>query len=441
LKESNLFQLCIPTSIRHDYLHSIHDFKFGGGHLGVSKCWEKLRNWYWWPNYYEDMKKYVLSCHLCQKRKGRTIGVPLQPNLRVFKILECVGVDVLGPLPRTKTGFRYIIVFVDHFSSWAEAYPLKEATAQATAEAFIQFFCRWGAPAILLSDRGSNFLSTMIQEINQIFNINPRFTTAYHPQTNGKVERFNSTIVSILSMYVSMKGDDWDKFIPFALYAYNTSRHQQNKFTPYYMMFGREARYLNEGNIRLDSDTYLSVGEFPRYIIKNIRRAHKLAQDHQRDIYSGYFLNSMMPPSLVYYPGDLVLLKLKSQPEGEKPHTKFSIKWDGPYEVVKRINNVVYQIRIPKGEKTINYITHVNRLKQYKLRDQNDPDFKPLADKTREQLLQQEVDRIERRQHITANADQLDEEYQQRVAEIEKQRTGSLNTTSVSISLTHPNSM
>ena len=305
-------------------------------------------------------------------------------------MIECVGVDILGPLPLTaRHRYQYIIVFIDHFTNWVEAAPLARIDARTCAQTFLTLICnRYGPPRRLLSDRGSAFLSSLAAEVNLIMDVKKLNTTAYHPQTNGKVERFNNTLVKMLAMYVSMKQKDWDEFIPFALFAYNTSRHELNRFSPYYMLFGREPHYMTEAMIRTDSDTFLSVGSWPRKIIRKIRRAHQIAERNQRVMANQYLVRSLAAPPPTFEPGDLVLVKyMVTSAAGS---TKFQPQWHGPYRVLERVAPVTYRIGLPSRNKsrTLSYILHVNRLKRFQQRDAKDSDTSVESESMREKVLE-----------------------------------------------------
>ena len=379
-------------------------------HLGIGKTWDKFRNRYWWPKAYNDVKQWVLTCIKCQRRKSRNTRAPLQPNLQVTQPFECVGVDILGPLPATHPNkFKYIIVFIDHFTGWVEAMPLKDITAEICANAFIKCICtRHGPPTKLLSDRGSQFISSLAGEVNKIMGTHKINTTAYHPQTNGKVEKFNNTLVNMLAMYVSMKQNDWDEFIPYALFAYNTSRHELNQFSPYYMLYGREPNYMLDAMVRTDSDTFLSVGKWTRKIIRRIRRAHLLAERHQREVSNKYLTKSMASPPPVFKPGDYVWMKfMRPMSTGSQ---KFVHKWSGPYEVMERVAPVTYRIKIPAADnrRALTYVLHVNRLKAFRGREGESIPPPALDADTNEQLLQQEVMRATE-ENITRAAADLNE--------------------------------
>ena len=136
--------------------------------------------------------------------------------------MQSVAMDILGPLPVTKRNNRYVIVFTDRFSRFVEIEALVDQEATTVADAIVKcIVLRHGAPRVLLSDRGANFLSSLMKEIYQRLSIDKRQTTAYHPAAHGLVERFNSTLLNIVSMFVNSSQKNWDELLSFA--AFNTT--------------------------------------------------------------------------------------------------------------------------------------------------------------------------------------------------------------------------
>ena len=126
---------------------------------------------------------------------------------------------------------------MDFLSKWPEAFALPDMKAETVARIFIErTVCQYGALKVLLSDWGANFLSAIVIEITNLCNIQKISTTAYHPQMNGMVEHFN---LMIYTMYVSGHHRDWDKFIPYVLFVYRTSKHKSTGETPFFIMYGR----------------------------------------------------------------------------------------------------------------------------------------------------------------------------------------------------------
>ena len=154
---------------------------------------------------FKDVQHWVKSCVECSMRKSprNSKKAPLLP-IPVEGAFDRVAVDVLGPFPPSSKGSRYIVVFSDYLTRWVEAFPVPSVEATVIARLLIdEIISRHGAPRVLLSDRGTNFLSKVVAEVCKIFQIHKVNTSSYHPQTDGLVERFNSTLCQSLSMYVA----------------------------------------------------------------------------------------------------------------------------------------------------------------------------------------------------------------------------------------------
>lgn len=144
------------------------------------------------------------------------------------------ALDYMGPVSETARGNKYILVVMDHFTKWCEAFPTKDQKASTVADCLIsKVFSRFGPPLVLHSDQGSNFESTLMHEICNIMGVTKTRTTAYHPCCNGQVERQNRTLQDMLANYVSSRADDWDLLSDPVLFAYNTSKHESTGFAPY----------------------------------------------------------------------------------------------------------------------------------------------------------------------------------------------------------------
>ena len=165
-------------------------------------------------------------------------------TVKVPEPFQRVSVDVLGPLPITLSGNRYVLCFTDHCTRWPILVPLPETSATTVARAFFdQVICVHGCPETLLSDRGANFLSKIVLEVCRIMQTHKLNTSSYAPQTNAIQERFNAVILDTISHYVNECHTDWDKFLPAIQFAYRTAPATNSVgFSPFFLLYGREAR-------------------------------------------------------------------------------------------------------------------------------------------------------------------------------------------------------
>lgn len=137
---------------------------------------------------------------------------------------------------------KYILVICDYTTRYPEAIPLKYIDADHVAEALVTFFSKVGILNEILMDQGSNFTSQLLMEIYRLLHVRPIRTTQYHPQTDGLVERFNQTLKSMLRKTAIEEGNDWDRLIPYLLFAYREVPQSSTGFSPFELLFGRPVR-------------------------------------------------------------------------------------------------------------------------------------------------------------------------------------------------------
>ena len=212
-----------------------------------------------------------------KKIPRRVHKAPLLP-IPVQGAFDRIAMDALGPFPPSHDGHRYIIVFSDYYTRWPEAFALPSIKAQRIAELLVnEIVARHGAPRALLSDRGPNFMASIIEEVCKLLNTRRLHITAYHPQTDGLVERFNGTLAEALSMYVSTNQKDWDKHLPLVLFAYRVSLNATTGKSPFYLLYRRTPRLpIDAALILPDSNVSTSVAQLRAKIVENIESAQQL---------------------------------------------------------------------------------------------------------------------------------------------------------------------
>ena len=143
--------------------------------------------------------KSCLSCHQYNTSRQKTHGQlrPIPPPAGPFLL---IGIDCCGPLKRTPCENQYVFVITDYFIRHIIAIALPNCTAETTAQTlFNEYFCKYGIPGTITSDQGSHFQNQLMQNIEKLIGYNHIYSTSYHPQTNGIVERFNSTFIPQIS--------------------------------------------------------------------------------------------------------------------------------------------------------------------------------------------------------------------------------------------------
>ncbi|RXN04057.1 gypsy retrotransposon integrase 1-like protein [Labeo rohita] len=191
----------------------------------------------------EQRRQQVAQCPQCQARRASIKEKKAYTPITVTEPLELVGMDLIGKLTPTESGYQYICVMVDYFTKWPEAYPLKSKSAADVTECIIDFFYKFGALKRLLTDQGREFVNKVNYSVCEKLGIMRSLCSPYHPQTNGLVEKLNGTIQRSLTKMVGEKPSSWDQHLKATLFALRTKKQITTKYSPYYLMFGREARY------------------------------------------------------------------------------------------------------------------------------------------------------------------------------------------------------
>ena len=352
----------VPKSIRNEITTTFHD-ELLGGHLGYNKTYNKIRDRFYWPKMSKDIKQYCASCVPCAIRKPlpKKKKAPLQPMPLMNNAFEKVALDILGPLRQTENGNQYVLVMSDYLTRWVEAFPLKCITAQAVADVFVNYIiCRHGTPKILLTDQGSNFKAQLFANICGILKIKRQFTSAYHPATDGLVERFNKTFAQMMSHYINEYHSDWDNFIPKIVFAYNTSVQESTMETPFFLLYGRDPIYPIDVLLQSDNYPYLDMKDYKSLLMKKLKIAQKLAKENLSEAQKKqkkYYDNKAKENNFEI--GDQVYLTEESIPKERTK--KFYRKWTGPYRIIDQIGDNLYEINQSQSEKS--FIVHSNRLK------------------------------------------------------------------------------
>ena len=353
----------LPRQKIRDVLEELHSGAFGG-HLGSTRTLKNAQMRYYWVGMKADIRSFIRECLACNRRKshGRKQKAPLQQR-RSGSPMERIALDILGPLPTTEDGNKYILVIADYYTKFVEAYAIRDEKAHTVARKLVEeFVCRYGVPKEIHSDQGRNFESNLFKEVCKILGVKKTRTTAYNPKSDGMVERFNRTLLNMIVTMIDpdKHQQDWDRYIPFATAAYRSTVHETIQETPNMMMFGREVThpvdlsceqatselntdYAQDLRNRMDS-MYSRVTEQSD---KNLRRQKRNYDRHTNDE--------------TYTVGQFVWLRHDQRKKGISP--KLTNRWDGPFRVITKLSNVTY--RIQQTPRTPQKIVHYDRLKLY----------------------------------------------------------------------------
>lgn len=330
----------VPSSMTKSLLQACHDDPMTGAHFSFDRTYNKLRFLYWWPNMKSTIKSYINSCLLCKqynirrhKNYGhlRSISPPEGP-------FQMIGIDYCGPLTRTPRENQYVLVITDYFTRHVTALALPNCTAETTAQTlFNDYFCKYGIPSVILSDQGSHFRNSLMENIKILIGYNHIYSTPYHPQTNGIVERFNATFVPQIAKLQDDQHNNWDEYLQAVVFAYNTGIHKSTQYSPYELLYGRPSRLPI--NIRPQHFSFARPNDYFEQLKKTLRIYHQAAhqntilqQENRKKVYD---TNRLDPQ---YKIGDKVITRL----HGNKG--KLAPKFSPIPKVITQVNHPVYDV-------------------------------------------------------------------------------------------------
>ncbi|XP_041945156.1 uncharacterized protein LOC121707019 [Alosa sapidissima] len=359
-------QLVVPTVLRERVLSLGHSIPWAG-HLSTAKTFERVAARFYWPGMYKEIQDLCKSCPVCQlTSKRKTSPFPLQPLPIIEVPFTRIGMDIVGPLERTQRGHRYILVVCDYATRYPEAFPLRKVTATTISQAILQLFSRVGIPQEIITDQGTAFVAKKMRQVYSLLGIKGIRTTPYHPQTDGLVERYNQTLKGMLRKYVSANGKDWDRWLPYLLFAYREVPQASTGFAPFELLYGRPVR----GPLDLLKEAW----EGPKAPQTNSILSHVLQMREKMEEMTELVRNNMeqvQHRQKVWYdktarqrtlePGQKVLLLLPTS------ENKLLAQWQGPFTVTRKMGPATYEINMP-GRRRTKQVFHVNLLKEWRER-------------------------------------------------------------------------
>ncbi|MCP5046211.1 MAG: DDE-type integrase/transposase/recombinase, partial [bacterium] len=357
-----LARIVLPPSLREGAIEYFHTT---GYHVGSPKTFEAMKCRVYWPNMMKDIKEFVNCCIPCQQNILRP-GHEKRGNRMIWKASkrwESVHIDVVGPLPTTPEGYRYLLTIQDRYSKFAAAEPMHYADALTVATTLANaWIFRYATPERLISDRGNCFISAIMAVLHKIFGIKKVLTTAYHPQGNGSIERFHRTLKTHIRMAFSNtpfdveEGARWQYVVPAIVSTYNASAHSalgrpgRDGVSPYEVIYGGKFPMPIDRALKRMEDAQRSKGcpnDYATFIerIKKIKAAMDVALLKHREKYDSIREKQMNKKRkhVAFQVGQIVKVLRKGKVGNEK---KFrSTVYKGPMEVMSVYSPVTYMLK------------------------------------------------------------------------------------------------
>lgn len=371
-----ILQLCLPQSMITTILKEMHDEPYSG-HLGTEKTWTKIFNRYYWKQMREDIAHYCASCDVCARRNvpKHVEGIPmLSPQLDFISLygpMECIAIDIIGPIT-TSNRASLILTVVDVYTRYGVAIPVLQQTAQHVIQALVKkWFVIYGFPRTIMSDNGPGFASHEMKACMKAMGVTSKYVLPYHAQSNGICERLNATIINAVKSYIQdpKRQNRWSEYLTQVLFAYNTATHPSTGYTPFYLVYGREAIIGSETVLRIPPHDFQP---YPTYV-KNIQRDMWIAHHHIQDRVKQRAdareqVNSEMKSIASFITGDQVMVyQLPKSMKGIS--AKLLSPYIGPCTVKNQYNDVSYQVKRNDNNKIM--VVHVSRMKRYTQRDKD----------------------------------------------------------------------
>ena len=361
-KWREVHQVVVPREYRKEILSVAHEAPLAG-HLGVNKTEQKVLKYFFWPGLRKDVVAFCKSCHVCQlvgKPNQKIPPAPLRPVPAFEEPFSRIIVDCVGPLPKTKAGNQYLLTMMCASTRFPEAIPLRRITAQNVSKALVKFFTMVGLPKCVQSDQGSNFTSKVFRQVMEQLGVQCVNSSAYHPQSQGALERFHQTLKNMMRVYCCEVERDWDEGVPLLLFAVREAVQESLGFSPFELVFGHSVRgplkILRE---KILADEESGLLDYVSHFRDRLTCARELAAGYMKEAQckmKGLFDRKAKERS--FEPGAKVLVLL---PIHEDP---LQARYSGPYVVDQKLSDVNYVILTPDRRKK-RRLCHINMLKEY----------------------------------------------------------------------------
>ncbi|KAE8255065.1 hypothetical protein A4X13_0g3178 [Tilletia indica] len=348
VRNADRVKLCVPDSKLDALIHEYHT-SMRAGHPSAERTVNMMKDHLFAHDLAQRVALHVKRCYECQVNKPRRHQPhgDMQAIVVLHEIFRTLAMDFVTGLPKTLTGFDAIQVVSCKYSRWVWFIPgLMTDTAEQVA---VRFFERvvpmTGVPESIISDRDARFTSAFWSHLMAQLDVKLRMSTAYHPQTDGLVERLNAQLEIMLRHYVALDQHDWDAKLPALSLAYNNQRQESTGESPYKLVFGRDPSVFPLRTLTASANP--SQGRIADLFAlhADAQAAIELAQERQRQQYN------RSHKAVEFAVGDPVLIDLKNYRFNVDPTAQARVKlgprYAGPFKVTERVGRLAYRLDVP----------------------------------------------------------------------------------------------
>ncbi|KAL5515979.1 hypothetical protein EMCRGX_G001235 [Ephydatia muelleri] len=303
-------RVVLPKQLQRKVMEECHGGKFGG-HFSGARLYNQLSRHWWWENMHADIVTFCKSCPECATATGGCR--PSKPHLSPIPVqrpFQIIGLDLME-LPVTSQGNRYVVVFQDFLTKWPMVYPVPDQK----------------------TERIVKLLTEEIVNVCKLLGIKKLNTTAYHPQCDGMVERFNRTLKTMLRKQAAVFGNQWDRYLSGVLWAYRNTAHDSTQEKPSFLLFGVDCRTPTEAAILPPKEVQTTnVEDYREELVLCLSTARKHACDALKKAQQRYKQQYDKHCHPVQYKvGDWIMVRFPQDESGKS--RKLSRPWHGPYRV------------------------------------------------------------------------------------------------------------
>jgi len=340
--------ICVPQSITTEVIKLCHDIP-SGGHLGKPKTLSKIQTRFYWPKMKLEVSLYLDACEICikksQKQKPKS---PLNPFNGQFPN-DIVSMDLMENLPDNPKKYRSILVIVDRFTCWVEAFPLKDTKATTIARTLLDgWITRMGCPIQLHSDRGPQLTSEVIKITCDLMNIHKSFTTAYRPMSDGGAEAAVKIVKNLLRGFCYDKPQQWPDLLQQCLFAYRTSKHSSTGYSPFFLHRGHSPRIPMDILLgTFNHKQFKNQQEYAYNLFKTLKDTYNHVEEKLNQTREFAKTKYDKRAKVVQFePGQFVYVW---RPRPPHIKNKFFNHFYGPYRIIKKITEFTYKIDVGKS--------------------------------------------------------------------------------------------
>jgi hypothetical protein len=352
------------TDLRNRLIDSFHNSALGG-HSRERVTSTRIKALFYWPGMKKEISEYIKNCPTCQLNKSENIPYPglLQPLPIPDMVFQHLTMDFIEGLSKSE-GKDTILVVVDKLTKYSYFISLEHPfTTKTIVRLFMDnVFKLHGLPLVIITDRDRIFTSQLWQELFKSLGVKLKFSSAYHPQTDGQSERVNQCVENYLRCITFQHPRRWNSYLSTAEWWYNTSFHTSLKTTPFHALYGFKPPLITENILPDEIGTEArDVLLIRQTALSNIKSNLKVAQHRMKKQADKHRTERTLKL------GDMSYLKLQPYRHnalGVHNCLKLHSKFYGPFKIIQKVGQVAYKLLLPKGC-AIHPVFHVSQLKKH----------------------------------------------------------------------------